>query len=74
MKIRTQYAILGLIWWQIFETPVCWAVWNFIISPKFGLPQFEYWQVMVLLLALPCLFPSSYGLFLAYIAEKLEGK
>jgi hypothetical protein len=72
MKPTTAFMVGSLFAWPL-ESLVVWWVWNDILVGKFGLPTFEYWQVLVMLVAVSCLFPASIGFYLGRIADKLDG-
>ena len=74
MDESTKIAINTIFHWQVFETPVCWAIYNGVVARVFNLPHLAYWEVMVLLILVGCLFPSGYALLLAKITDKLHGQ
>jgi hypothetical protein len=43
----------------LFVGPV-WYIWNHIVSIKFNLPQFTFWEAFLTLLMIHLINPSSY--------------
>jgi hypothetical protein len=68
-KMSQWYSILA---WQLFETPVSWAVWNGVIARVFNLPHLAYWEVMVILIFVSCLFPNTHSFLLGRIADRVD--
>jgi len=74
MKIRNKVGVASLFGWIAVETPICWVIWNRVIARVFELPTLAFWEVLVILIFVGCLFPSSYSMYLGHIAEKMEVK
>ena len=74
MKIKNRVALASILGWVAVETPLCWVIWNRVIARVFELPHLAFWEVLVILVFVGCLFPSTHSMYLGHIAEKMEAK
>jgi len=59
-RILAALAFIGiLILWAIVFTAPFWLVWNYILSVKFGLPQFTFSETFFVILLIKWLFGST---------------
>ena len=71
MKLSTQAELVNMIAWP-FETLIAWAIWNWVIAVVFALPLIAYWQMLLILVFVGLLFPSTHSFYLGKIADAMH--
>jgi len=57
--IAILFAIAVVVFWVTVYTLPTWLVWNYIISPKFLLPQFTFAETFFVLSIIKFIFSST---------------
>jgi hypothetical protein len=68
MKYSQVIALANLLFWPV-ETLIAWGIWNGVIVRLFNAPNIAYWEMLLLLLFVGCLFPSSYSMYMGKILD-----
>jgi hypothetical protein len=70
MKKTTKITVRYLLELPIVAL-VFWLIWEHIIITKFPLPELNYGEAFLIIVAASCIFSPGYGLYLSAITDKL---